>query len=167
MKLTGKVFIFGNNIDTDVIIPGRYLVTSEAEELARYCFEDIRPGFGRRAGVKGSIILAGENFGSGSSREHAPLAIKGAGIKCVLAKSFSRIFLRNAINIGLPIAEVSQIDGFSEGDEITVDFTKGAVRNNRTKEIFKITSLPEFIQKIMKSGGWLNYINNFILRGAR
>lgn len=158
MQIKGKVFIFGDNINTDLIIPARYLLTSDPQELAKYCFEDIRPGFGQRNDVQGSIVIAGENFGSSSSREHAPLAIKGAGINCVLAKSFSRIFLRNAINIGLPIGELSLINEFKEGDEIEINFSSGKIVNRRTQKTFEIKPYPPFLQEIIISGGWLNYL---------
>ena len=110
MKIKGKVFLFKDNVNTDEIIPARYLNTNDLGELAKYCMEDISPGFGQRNDVKGGIIVAGENFGCGSSREHAPISIKYAGICCIIAKSFARIFLRNCINIGLPVVELNKTD---------------------------------------------------------
>ncbi|PLV57024.1 3-isopropylmalate dehydratase small subunit [Thermotoga sp. SG1] len=157
MKIRGKVFVFGDNVNTDEIIPARYLNTSDPQELAKYCMEDARPGFGRRDDIKGSIIVAGENFGCGSSREHAPVAIKAAGISCVIAKSFARIFFRNAINIGLPIVELKEADEFEEGDIAEVDLENGVVRNFSKAKEYRIRPYPEFLMKIMNAGGWLEY----------
>ena len=157
MKMKGKVFLFGDNVNTDEIIPARYLNTSDPAELARYCMEDVRPGFGRREDIKGGIIVAGKNFGCGSSREHAPIAIKAAGISCVIAKSFARIFFRNSINIGLPIVELSNIEEFEEGDEVEVDLEKGVVKNIVREKEYKIQPYPDFLRNIIKAGGWLEY----------
>ena len=157
MKVKGKVFLFKNNVNTDEIIPARYLNTSDHAELAKYCMEDIYPGFGQRDDVKGSIIVAGENFGCGSSREHAPISIKYAGISCIIAKSFARIFLRNCINIGLPVVELSKTDEISLGDQMEVDFDNGKI-SNLTKNIeYQIQNYPEFMQKIIAVGGWMNF----------
>jgi len=157
MKIKGKVFVFGNNVNTDEIIPARYLNTSDPTELAKYCMEDARPGFGRRTDIKGSIIVAGENFGCGSSREHAPVAIKAAGISCVIAKSFARIFFRNAINIGLPIVELTETDTFEEGDIAEVDLESGKVRNITKGTEYNAKPYPAFLREIVEAGGWLEY----------
>ncbi len=157
MKLTGKTFIFGDNVNTDEIIPARYLNTSVAEELAKYCMEDIRPGFAAMAEVKGSILVAGENFGCGSSREHAPLAIKGAGISCIIARSFARIFLRNAINIGLPIVELKDTSQFQEGNRIEVDLGAGKITNLATGTEYTFEPYPNFMKEIIDMGGWIEY----------
>lgn len=153
----GKVFKFGDHINTDEIIPARYLATTDPDELAKNCMEDARPGFGRQADVPGSILVAGENFGCGSSREHAPIAIKAAGIQCVVAKSFARIFLRNCINIGLPIVELPQTDEIEEGDGLEVDFTSGRLSNRSREKEYSINTYPDFLQQIIQSGGWLPY----------
>lgn len=157
MKIRGKVFVFGDNVNTDEIIPARYLNTSDPQELAKYCMEDARPGFGRRNDIKGAIIVAGENFGCGSSREHAPVAIKAAGISCVIAKSFARIFFRNAINIGLPIVELKEAGEFEEGDVAEVDLENGIVRNVTKNREYRIQPYPDFLMEIMRTGGWLEY----------
>lgn len=157
MKIEGKCFVFKDNVNTDEIIPARYLNTSNPDELAKYCMEDIRPGFGKRSDIKGSIIVAGENFGCGSSREHAPIAIKAAGISCVIAKSFARIFFRNAINIALPIIELKEVEEFDEGDIVEVDFENGIIKNKTKNKIYTVQSYPEFLQEVMKFGGWLEY----------
>jgi len=119
--------------------------------------EDARPGFGRQENVKGSILVAGENFGCGSSREHAPISIKAAGIQCVVARSFARIFFRNCINIGLPIVELESIDEIEEGDTVRIDFSAGQLRNLSRNKDFKISTYPEFLQQLIQSGGWLSY----------
>ncbi len=158
MKFIGKVWKFGDDIDTDAIIPARYLNTSDPEELAKHCMEDADPEFVKKA-KKGDIIVAGENFGSGSSREHAPLSIKSFGISCVIAKSFARIFFRNSFNIGLPILEAPEaVDKIDEGDEIEVDFTIGEIRNLTKNEIYKAQPIPEFMQELVSAGGLLNYV---------
>ncbi len=153
----GKVFKFGDHINTDEIIPARYLATTDPVELAQNCMEDARPGFGRQADVSGSVLVAGENFGCGSSREHAPIAIKAAGIQFVVAKSFARIFLRNCINIGLPIVELPQTDEIEEGDRLEVDFTSGRLSNSSQGKEYSINTYPDFLQQIIQSGGWLSY----------
>ncbi len=162
MELKGKVFKFGDNINTDEIIPARYLSTSDPYELAKYCMEDARAGFGQREDIKGSIIVAGENFGCGSSREHAPISIKYAGISCVIAKDFARIFLRNCINIGLPIIEMPDTDEIDEGDELKINFDQGIIMNLTKKKEYKINPYPDFLQNIIKSGGWLNYAKTLL-----
>jgi 3-isopropylmalate/(R)-2-methylmalate dehydratase small subunit len=155
MQTTGKAFKYYDNVDTDVIIPARYLNTSDAQELAKHCMEDIDADFA--ANVKhGDVIAAGWNFGCGSSREHAPLVIKTCGVGCVIAKSFARIFYRNAINIGLPILESPKAaDEINPGDEVTVDFNSGEIKNITTGKSYKSQPFPPFIQSIIKSGGLL------------
>lgn len=157
MVRQGKCFVFGDNVNTDEIIPARYLSTSDPEELARYCMEDARQGFGCRDDLRGSIIVAGENFGCGSSREHAPISIKASGIACVIAKGFARIFLRNSFNIGLPIIELPEADTIREGDELSVDFTGGRIRNITTGKEYSFQPYPEFLKKVIDYGGWLSY----------
>lgn len=152
--LSGKARRFGANIDTDVIIPARYLNTSDPAELAAHCMEDADPSFAASI-TKGDIICAGANFGCGSSREHAPIAIKASGISCVIAASFARIFYRNAINIGLPIFECADADKISDGDSITVDANSGVIRNLTTGEDYTTAPFPPFIRNIIESGGLL------------
>ncbi len=155
MKLTGDVIKYGDNVDTDVIIPARYLNTSSAKELAAHCMEDLDATFVSRV-KRGDIIAAGSNFGCGSSREHAPLAIKESGVGAVVAKSFARIFYRNAINIGLPIIECdADID---EGDRLEIDFDKGELRNLTKNTVTAFAPFPPFLQKIIAAGGLLNSI---------
>lgn len=150
MKITGKVIKYGDNVDTDVIIPARYLNSSNAKELAEHCMEDIDKTFVKRV-KRGDIMVGGNNFGCGSSREHAPLAIKESGIACVVAKSFARIFYRNAINIGLAIVEY---DGdINEGDIIEVDFLNGNIKNLTTGITGSFPPFPEFLQNIIAYGG--------------
>lgn len=156
----GSVFKFGDNVDTDVIIPARYLNSSEPAELAAHCMEDIDKDFMKKV-KKGDIIVADKNFGCGSSREHAPIAIKAAGVSCVIAKTFARIFYRNSINIGLPIVECPEAsDGIEEGDEVEVDFGSGVITNVTKGTSFKGQAFPEFMQRIIDSGGLVNYINH-------
>ncbi|MDD4601495.1 2,3-dimethylmalate dehydratase small subunit [bioreactor metagenome] len=158
MIISGKSWRYGDNIDTDVIIPARYLNTSEPAELAKHCMEDIDPAFSG-AVQAGEIIVAGRNFGCGSSREHAPVAIKAAGISCVIADSFARIFYRNALNIGLPLIELGEsVNRFKQGDDIIVDAAAGKVKNVTTGEVFQAPSLPPFIQKIAQAGGLINFV---------
>ncbi len=152
MKIEGKVIKYGDNIDTDVIIPARYLTTSNPQELAKYCMIDLDKTFTARV-QKGDIMVAGQNFGCGSSREHAPIAIKEAGIACVIAKSFARIFYRNAINTGLAIIES---DGnFAEDDILEIDFNKGEIKNLTKNATDKFSPFPDFLQNIIDSGGLL------------
>jgi 3-isopropylmalate/(R)-2-methylmalate dehydratase small subunit len=158
MNAKGKVFRYGDNIDTDVIIPARYLNTSDPKELAKYCMEDIDTNFAKEVQV-GDIIVADKNFGCGSSREHAPIAIKASGISCVIAKSFARIFYRNAINIGLPILECPQAaEGIEKGDTVEVDFDSGVIRNLTKETTYTAQPFPEFMQKIIKANGLVNYV---------
>ncbi|SHG52319.1 3-isopropylmalate/(R)-2-methylmalate dehydratase small subunit [Thermosyntropha lipolytica DSM 11003] len=166
MKFTGKVYKFGADIDTDAIIPARYLNTFDPAELAKHCMEDADPEFPKKV-KKGDIIVADKNFGCGSSREHAPIAIKAAGVSCVIAKSFARIFYRNSINIGLPILECPEaVDAINEGDEIEVDFATGKIKNLRTGEEFKASPFPPFMQEIMDKGGLINYVKAKIEKNA-
>jgi 3-isopropylmalate dehydratase small subunit len=153
MRLTGRAWTFGDNVDTDAIIPARYLNRSTAEELAAHCMEDVAPTFAT-AVQQGDVVVAGENFGCGSSREHAPLAIKGCGISCVVAKSFARIFYRNAINSGLPILECPEAVGDAQaGDVLSVDLQMGTITNERTGSQSAASPFPEFIMDIIKAGG--------------
>ena len=155
MNTKGKVFKYPDNVDTDVIIPARYLNTAVAAELAAHCMEDIDAGFVSKV-APGDVMVAGWNFGCGSSREHAPLVIKTCGTGCVIAKSFARIFFRNAINIGLPILECPEAaDAISAGDEVSVDFDTGVINDLTTGESFKAQPFPPFIQNIIKCGGLL------------
>lgn len=158
MKAKGTVFRYGDNVDTDVIIPARYLNTSDPKELAKFCMEDIDANFVKEVKV-GDLIVADKNFGCGSSREHAPIAIKASGISCVIAKSFARIFYRNAINIGLPILECEEaVDGIKQGDIVEVDFAEGTIMNVTTGVTYIAQPFPEFMRKIMEANGLVNYI---------
>lgn len=155
MNTQGRAFKYPDNVDTDVIIPARYLNTSNAAELAQHCMEDIDPSFVGRVSA-GDVIVAGWNFGCGSSREHAPLVIKTCGTGCVIAKSFARIFYRNAINIGLPILECEQAaEEISAGDEVRVDFDTGEISDITTGKTYKAQPFPPFIQNIIRCGGLL------------
>ena len=159
MKACGHVFKYGDNVDTDVIIPARYLNATQGEELAKHCMEDIDKEFIHKV-KKGDLIVANKNFGCGSSREHAPLAIKCAGVSCVIAETFARIFYRNAINIGLPIIECAEAArSIEDGDEVEVDFDSGLITNKTKGETYQGQSFPEFMQKIITAGGLENYIN--------
>lgn len=160
MKFTGKVIKYGDNIDTDVIIPARYLNTSDHKELAAHCMEDIDTSFVSRV-QKGDIMVGGWNFGCGSSREHAPIAIKASGISLVIAKSFARIFYRNAINIGLAIVESEQAaEAIQEGNVITADLDNGILHNETTGEEYQVEPFPAFIQTIIENGGLVESIKN-------
>ena len=159
MKALGKVFKYGDNVDTDVIIPARYLNSSDPAELATHCMEDIDKDFVNQV-KKGDIIVAEKNFGCGSSREHAPIAIKASGVSCVIAETFARIFYRNSINIGLPIIECKEASERIEGgDEVEIDFDSGIITNKTKGESYKGQAFPEFMQKIIKAEGLMNYIN--------
>jgi 3-isopropylmalate/(R)-2-methylmalate dehydratase small subunit len=160
MKIKGKVHKFGDNINTDDIIAAKYLVTTNKTELGRHCMENISPGFCKRV-KPADIIIAGKNFGCGSSREHAPLAIKGCGVACVLARSFAGIFFRNAINIGLPFLELSQsdINKISQGDSLEIDLASGIIKNlSKNNQEYKTQPFPEFLQNIIKAGGLIEWI---------
>lgn len=157
MRALGHVFKYGDNVDTDVIIPARYLNVSSGDELAKYCMIDIDENFVKEVN-KGDIIVATKNFGCGSSREHAPLAIKCAGVSCVIASTFARIFYRNAINIGLPILECEEAaNDIKAGDEVKVDFDSGVITNITTGKTYQAEPFPEFMQKIMNVGGLVEY----------
>ena len=160
MKAIGRVFKYGDNVDTDVIIPARYLNTSDAKELAAHCMEDIDTEFVKKV-QPGDIIVANKNFGCGSSREHAPLAIKTAGVSCVIASTFARIFYRNAINIGLPILECDEaVKNIDAGDELEVDFKSGLIKNLTKNQQYQGEGFPEFMQKIIDNDGLIGYIKN-------
>ena len=160
MLASGKVFKYGDNIDTDVIIPARYLNTSDPKELAAHCMEDIDLNFAKEV-QEGDIIVANKNFGCGSSREHAPIAIKESGVSCVIASTFARIFYRNAINIGLPILECDQaVKSIEAGDKLEVNFDTGVIKNLTKNEQYQGEAFPEFMQKIINSNGLIGYIKN-------
>lgn len=160
MKAKGSVFKYGDNVDTDVIIPARYLNIQDPNELAMHCMEDIDQDFVSKV-KPGDIMVANKNFGCGSSREHAPLVIKVAGVSCVIAETFARIFYRNAINIGLPIIECEEAaKGIDAGDEVEVDFDSGMIYNRTKKTEYKGQPFPEFMQKIIQAEGLVNYINS-------
>ena len=160
MKAEGRVFKFGDNVDTDVIIPARYLNSSDPAELATHCMEDINKDFVKNV-KKGDIIVANKNFGCGSSREHAPIAIKAAGVSCVIAETFARIFYRNAINIGLPIIECPEAaKAIEAGDEVEIDFDSGKIYDRTKGTEFKGQPFPEFMQKLIAAGGLVKYTNS-------
>ena len=159
MQAKGKVYKYGDNVDTDVIIPARYLNITDGMELAKHCMEDIDKEFIKTV-QKGDIMVAQKNFGCGSSREHAPLVIKCAGVSCVIAETFARIFYRNAINIGLPIIECAEAaNAIEAGDEVEIDFDSGMIHNLTKNESYKGQAFPPFMQKIISAGGLINYIN--------
>jgi 3-isopropylmalate/(R)-2-methylmalate dehydratase small subunit len=158
MKIKGKVWKFGKNIDTDVIIPARYLNTSDPAELAKHCMEDADPDFSKKI-KPGDIIVAGKNFGCGSSREHAPIALKAAGIGCVIAPSFARIFYRNAFNMGLPIFESDEAaEALKEGVEVEVDADTGEIRDLTTGNVFRAQPIPPFMQELISDGGLIPHV---------
>ncbi len=160
MKAKGRVFKYGDNVDTDVIIPARYLSSGDPEELKKHCMEDIDKEFVKKV-KPGDIMVAQKNFGCGSSREHAPVAIEASGISCVIAESFARIFYRNSFNIGFPIIESPEASkGIEDGDEVEVDFESGEIKNITKGETYKAQPYPEFIQKIIQKGGLVNYIKS-------
>lgn len=160
MKAQGKVLKYGDNVDTDVIIPARYLNSFDAKELASHAMVDIDPTFVERL-EPGDIMVASRNFGCGSSREHTPLALKTAGVSCVIAKSFARIFYRNSINIGFPILECEEaVDGIDEGDQVEVDFGAGIIYNRTKNTQFQAQPFPEFLQKMIAAGGLVDYVNS-------
>jgi len=158
-KIRGKAWKFGDNVDTDAIIPGKYLVINQSKELAKHAFENVRPDFASRV-KKGDIIVAGENFGSGSSREHAPLALK-ENVSVIIAKSFARIFFRNAINIGLPVLECDTTE-IDEGDILEVDLNKGIIFDKTKNKAFEVSELPMFVRRIIESGGLVNYVKEHV-----
>ncbi len=159
MKAHGKVHKYGDNVDTDVIIPARHLNTSDHKELASHCMEDIDTEFVKKV-KRGDIMVGGENFGCGSSREHAPIAIKASGIDCVIAKTFARIFYRNAINIGLPILECPEAsEKIQDGDKVSIDFDSGVITNETKGETYQALPFPDFIKDIMAKGGLIAQIS--------
>lgn len=162
MIIKDKSIKYGSNVDTDVIIPARYLNTSSESELATHCFEDLDKDFFNKSKSR-KIIIAGENFGCGSSREHAPISIKASGIKLIIAESFARIFFRNAINIGLPvIIHPEAAKNIGDGDDLEVDFDTGVIRDITLQKEFKTNPFPEFIQKLIKSGGYVSFVKSEI-----
>jgi 3-isopropylmalate dehydratase small subunit len=157
MNIKGKVWKFGNDIDTDLIIPARYLNTSDPAELAKHCMEDADKTWAGKV-KKGDVIVAGKNFGCGSSREHAPVAIKAAGVSCVIAKDFARIFYRNSFNIGLPIFESEEASAkIKEGDTVEIDASKGIINNVTTGDTYTVKPIPPFMQELVAAGGLLNF----------
>ncbi len=152
----GRVWKFGDNIDTDVIIQGKYLVINDPEELAKHVFENIRPEFPENV-KNGDFVVAGDNFGCGSSREHAPIALKATGIEAVIAKSYARIFFRNAVNIGLRAIECKETDKIDDGDELEIDYEGNVIINKTKNEEYSFTPLPDFLKKILESGGLVNF----------
>ena len=165
-KITGKVWNFGANIDTDVIIAARYLNSSDPEHLAKYVMEDADPEFPKKL-QRGDVIVAGENFGCGSSREHAPIALKAAGVAAVVAPSFARIFYRNAFNMGLPIFELPESLEIKEGEEISIDLDNGKITNNTTNKTYDFIAIPPFMQELIASGGLINYAKAEMGRGNK
>ncbi|MBM7865702.1 3-isopropylmalate dehydratase small subunit [Heliobacterium gestii] len=165
MEFTGRVWKFGKDIDTDAIIPARYLNTTSPEELAKHCMEDADPAFPQKV-REGDIIVADKNFGCGSSREHAPIAIKASGVPCVIAKSFARIFFRNSINIGLPIFECPEaVDGIREGDVVQVNAGTGVIFNMTTGQTYTAKALPASMQSIIHAGGLMQYVKTRVAAG--
>jgi len=163
--LQGKVWKFGDNVDTDLIIAARYLNTSDPEELAKYVMEDADPKFVEKMS-RGDIIVAGENFGCGSSREHAPIALKAAGISAVIAPTFARIFYRNAFNMGLPIFELAEAAQIDEGDVVEVDMESGEVINKTSGKSYKFVPIPEFMQELVDAGGLIEFAKQEIAQKA-
>jgi 3-isopropylmalate/(R)-2-methylmalate dehydratase small subunit len=159
MLIKGQVHKFGDDINTDDIIAAKYLVSSDAKELGRHCLESIRPDFARKV-KSGDIIVAGKNFGCGSSREHAPMSIKGCGIQAVVAKSFAAIFFRNAINIGLPFLELAATDQIQEADELEIDTSSGIIKSLKDGQVFKTQAFPEFLEGIIQQGGLIPWIKS-------
>ncbi|SDF44061.1 3-isopropylmalate dehydratase, small subunit [Methanolobus vulcani] len=159
--MSGRVWKFGDDVDTDAVIPGRYLIMNTPEELAAHAFEGVRPEFPKEV-KEGDIIVAGNNFGCGSSREHAPIALKGTKISCVIAKSFARIFFRNSINIGVALLECPDTDRIEDGDQLEVDFASGVIKNVTKGEEYQATPLPDFVRGIMDAGGLIEYTRQII-----
>lgn len=165
MKIKGKAWTFGNDVDTDVIIPARYLNSSDPEVLAAHCMEDADPNFARVVN-SGDIIVAGKNFGCGSSREHAPIAIKAAGVGCVVAESFARIFYRNAFNMGLPILECPEAAAdIAQDDVIEVDLEQGTIVNHTRQQTYQARPVPPFMQRLLQSGGLMAYVQEQLKQG--
>ena len=165
MKIKGKVWKFGDHVNTDDIISARYLNTTDEKELASHCMETIRPDFIKKV-QKEDIIVAGENFGCGSSREHAPISIKECGISVVIAKSFARIFFRNSINIGLPLIELEEVNRINEGDILEIDLENGIINNLTNGEIYKFSKYPEFLQEIVKNGGLMQWVKKKYIKSV-
>lgn len=161
--MAGRAWKFGDDVDTDAVIPGRYLVINDPKELAQHLFEGVRPEMATSV-RSGDVVVAGENFGCGSSREHAPLALKGAGIFAVVAKSFARIFFRNAINIGLPLFICSEVDRIEDGDSLEIDMAGGLIQNLSRSETYKTTPLPLFLQEIVEAGGLVEYTKRMVVK---
>ena len=158
MTIEGRAFVYGDNVNTDVIIPARYLTTPDPARLAEHCLEDLDPDFLKER-ERGDVVIGGKNFGCGSSREHAPVALKAAGVACIVAKSFARIFYRNAINIGLPIVECAEAaDGIKRGERVRIDLTEGNITDVTTKQSWHFAPLPEFAQEILAAGGLMKYV---------
>ncbi len=158
--MTGKAFVFGDNVDTDLIVPGSFLTLSKPEELAAVCMAGIDSGFAARI-EQGDVFVGGRNFGCGSSREHAPISIKHAGVSCVIAESFARIFYRNSLNIGLPLLESKEAsNAIKEGDLISTNLKEGKIVNHTRDEVYTFTPFPQFALEIMQAGGMVNYIKN-------
>ena len=164
MIIKGKVHKFGNDINTDDIIAAKYLVTTNEEELGKHCMENIASGFPSKVN-RGDIMVGGKNFGCGSSREHAPRALKGCGIAAVVARSFAGIFFRNSINVGLPFLQLKDIDKIKEGDLLEIDLTGGIIKNLSTNQTYKTEPFPEFLQEIVGRGGLMNYIKKQCQQG--
>lgn len=166
MSLQGKAWKFGNDVDTDIIIAARYLNSSDPGELASHCMEDGYPNFAPNVQT-GDVMFAGKNFGCGSSREHAPISIKAAGVSCVVAKSYARIFYRNAFNIGLPILECPEaVDEVKEGDTISVDAATGKIVNLSTGKEYQAVAIPEFMSQIIDAGGLISYVKGRVNKGV-
>jgi 3-isopropylmalate/(R)-2-methylmalate dehydratase small subunit len=162
VQIKGAIYKFGNDVDTDQIIPARYLNTTDPAELAAHCMEDADPEFARVV-QPGSVMVAGKNFGCGSSREHAPIAIKAAGVSCIIAATFARIFYRNAVNIGLPILECPEAaSALQEGDTVEIDLNKGLIMNLTRPGEYQATPFPSFMQKIIEQGGLINYVQDTV-----
>ncbi|MFA6216273.1 MAG: 3-isopropylmalate dehydratase small subunit [Candidatus Omnitrophota bacterium] len=159
MIIKGKVHKFGDDVNTDDIIAAKYLVSTDAQELGKHCLESIKPDFAGKV-KPGDIIVGGKNFGCGSSREHAPLAIKGCGVSAVIARSFAAIFFRNAINIGLPFLESEEIDKISDGDELEIDLNAGSIKNITRNTVYKTQAFPGFLQELVQAGGLMKYIKH-------
>ncbi len=165
-KLNGKAWVYGDNVDTDVIIPARYLTTSDPAALAPHCMEDIDKEFASKV-QKGDILVGGNNFGCGSSREHAPIAISGVGVSCVIACSFARIFFRNAINVGLPILESPEaVKKMQTGDELEVDLATGSIKNITRNETYQSSPFPPFLQQLVAQGGLVPYVQEQLKKGV-
>ncbi len=167
MKMHGKAWKFGDDVDTDAIIPARYLNTSDPKALAAHCMEDAAPEFARKVG-KEDVIVAGKNFGCGSSREHAPISIKAAGVSCVIAHSFARIFYRNSFNMGLPILESSEAaEGIATGDELEIDLDQGVIINRTRNRTYRAQPVPPFMQKLLQAGGLMPYVREQMVQEGK